>query len=1135
MRSLRHLALAPAALALLMGGLLASRPTTADDLDIYLGLSAGSAAAPNVMILIDNSSNWSRSSQMWTSSSGTSIVQGQAELQAIQQAITFLNKEGQPIKLGLAMLTSYNTGVSTGGGYIRVGVRDVTNSTNATDFQNILTQIYNNVTDPSEKVGIAHKDETAALYEVWKYFSGLTPFLGAPNATNTYVDYNGNLGGGPGPGSASGLTPYGQGLTTGFGAAQNNGNWQYQTPINSTNPCASNYVIYIANNTYGQVGSTENVYEPTVVPALNALPATSGLKNGDTWTDEWTRFFYQSGAQVPSGNNNGRITTFVLDAYNAQNDPGYSASLKAAAIQGGGRYYQVGGSTNSVYNALVDILTQIQAVNSTFASASLPVNATSRAQNDNQVFIPMFRPDGNDQPRWMGNLKEYQLINDSGNIDLGDSAGNPAVNTLTGFPTACALSFWTTDSTDTTHYPNGYWDYGTWQNSNTSNWNIVPESTYAKGTCATTPLGPYTDDPDGPIVEKGGVAEVIRKGNNPPTTNTTPTWSPANRDVLTLNGLTSTTLVPFNTSNTGLPSDLVNWILGQDVQDENGNGNTTESRPSIHGDSVHSRPLPVDYGSGAVTVFYGSNDGTFRAVDASTGRERWAFIPPEFYTPAPTPYSPANYSTGTAETPPTGLERLMWSGMADSKDNQISPLIKYFGMNTTGMSPTPRPKDYYMDGSVGIYEGAVNASGVPSSVWIYPVMRRGGRMIYAMDVTNPASPQVLWKFGCPSLVNDSGCVGGGSNDVTKIGQTWSTPSVAASVLGYSSPVVIVGGGYDTCETGDACYTAGYRSCEDENTTTPDCTANGRVEKGAGVYILDARTGQELKFFSTARSVAADISLIAISTIGVVDHAYVADTGGDVYRIDFNSAGSSSWTMSEVAYTNGGGRKFLYGPALLAAPNNQVYVALGSGDREHPLATEYPYVSDVDNRFYVFKDSLASTSALNLDDTTKMNDFSGTTTCSTQGVLPTSSTSGWFLSYDEVDEPDHEGEQTVTSAVIAAGMVSFSTNRPVPSSQGSCSTALGVASGYWVNLFNASGGISASGSSCGGTRYIPFVGEGLPPSPVLASVPVDGSVTQVIIGAAQLNGGASTAISPQAIGPAIVPKRKLIYWKSSGTD
>ena len=95
------------------------------------------------------------------------------------------------------------------------------------------------------------------------------------------------------------------------------------------------------------------------------------------------------------------------------------------------------------------ILAEIQSVNSTFASASLPVNTTNRTQNKNQVFIPMFRPDPSDRPLWMGNLKQYQLIADSsGNIDLGDNSSPPinAVNPLTGFVTPCAESFWTTDS-----------------------------------------------------------------------------------------------------------------------------------------------------------------------------------------------------------------------------------------------------------------------------------------------------------------------------------------------------------------------------------------------------------------------------------------------------------------------------------------------------------------------------------------------------------------------------------------------------------------------------------------------------------------------------------------------------------------
>jgi type IV pilus assembly protein PilY1 len=254
-----------------------------------------------------------------------------------------------------------------------------------------------------------------------------------------------------------------------------------------------------------------------------------------------------------------------------------------------------------------------------------------------------------------------------------------------------------------------------------------------------------------------------------------------------------------------------------------------------------------------------------------------------------------------------------------------------------------------------------------------------------------------------------------------------------------------------------------------------------------------------------------------------------DTGGNIYRIDF-AAATSQWAMNRVAYTNGTGRKFLYPPALLPAPGGHVYLALGSGDREHPLQSQYPYGAIL-NRFYVYRDSLGSTTATNLDDTTVMDDFTAATICSTPGVLPASSIQGWFMDLNQYGQ----GEQTVTSAVIAAGMVAFSTNRPIPSSQGTCSTQLGEAHGYWVNLFNASGGIGVTGASCGGTRSSVFIGFGLPPSPVLATVSVDGRVETIVIGAAQLSGGPSAAIAPQQVRPTIIPTRKEIYWKSSGEN
>src|SRR5204862_6310620 len=140
-----------------------------------------------------------------------------------------------------------------------------------------------------------------------------------------------------------------------------------------------------------------------------------------------------------------------------------------------------------------------------------------------------------------------------------------------------------------------------------------------------------------------------------------------------------------------------------------------------------------------------------------------------------------------------------------------------------------------------------------------------------------------------------------------------------------------------------------------------------------------------------------------------------------------------------------------GASLLAAPGHQVYVDIGSGDREHPLQAQYPY-THVLNRFYVFKDSLASTSALNLDDPTQMNDFTYSTSdpgpnnattgtsCGTPGVLPMSTTKGWSLNVNQ----NGPGEQAVTASVIAAGMVDFRTDRPIPKTLGTGATTRGAA-------------------------------------------------------------------------------------------
>jgi hypothetical protein len=800
--------------------------------------------------------------------------------------------------------------------------------------------------------------------------------------------------------------------------------------------------------------SAYNIVGTNIV--LTDVPTgTTSTDTGPRNADEWARLLHDKGVPVPGSTTvRSNVTTYTIDVYNAQPNATHTALLMSMAKAGGGKYFAAK-NEQAILDALRQIIIEIQAVNTTFASTSLPVNATNRSQNENQVFIGMFRPDPDAKPRWFGNLKRYQLVASGANIELGDVNGRIAVNTLTGFVTPCAASYWTSDS-------GTYW----------SGLGINPDPA---GACAPNGVSPYSDLPDGPQVEKGGAAEILRQGN------VAGAWSDGqtvSRNMLTLSG---TTLATFNVANTGLSANLVNFIRGADVNNEKGTGSTTTARPSIHGDVIHSRPLPVNYGgTTGVRVFYGANDGALHAVSANTGVETWSFVAPEFHG---------------------RLQRLM--------DN--SPLVSYPNLSSA-ISPAPARKDYFFDGSIGLYQNADN-----SKVWIFPAMRRGGRMLYGLDVSSPDRPVYKWKAGCPNLADDTGCTAGMSG----VGQTWSTPNVAF-LKGYSTttPVLVVGGGYD--------------ACEDADTASPACGSG----KGGFVYVLDANTGAVLRSFPTDRGVAADVALVDVDNDGYPDYAYAVDLGGGIYRVDFvgSYAGrtplaANAWTARKVAYTTGSGRKFLFTPALLAS-QGKVYVALGSGDREHPLQSQYPYAS-VTNRFYVYLDDLAAATGTPATDMDAMTDYTTNTDCAAAKILPNSGTKGWYMDLNQ----NGQGEQVVTSALIASGMVTFSTNRPVPPDAASCSTSLGEARGYWVNLLNGSGAINVPGL-CGGTRSSIFVGGGLPPSPVKASsVPIGGKAVSVVLGAVQKGGsasaGASVSISPQRIRPAIASKRKRVYTYTAG--
>ncbi|CAG0979421.1 hypothetical protein PLCT2_01815, partial [Planctomycetaceae bacterium] len=373
------------------------------------------------------------------------------------------------------------------------------------------------------------------------------------------------------------------------------------------------------------------------------------------------------------------------------------------------------------------------------------------------------------------------------------------------------------------------------------------------------------------------------------------------RKLLTCDNASCGSLLDFSTANAGAASSnpsltaaslgvlddaerdlLINWVRGQDVDDENTNTVTTEVRPSVHGAVVHSQPAVVDYGGATgVYAFYGADDGAFHAIDGgktdAEGIEAWGFIAPETYA---------------------RLKRFR------SND----PLVNFPGV----LDLTAQSKSYFFDGSVGVYQKSTTGT-----VWIFPTMRRGGRAIYAFDVSTPTSPTLKWRKGCftNSTTDDSNCSAGWAG----IGQTWSKPQVAylsgyVDGSGNPKPVLIFGGGYDTCEDTDS---------------QARCAATPR--KGANIWFVDADTGAILRTYSTNFSVAGDVFLSKDST-GYVTYVHAVDTGGYLYRINVKSTDTTGTTfalwsnntaasdidIANLSETNQA-RKFLFGPDVVRYP------------------------------------------------------------------------------------------------------------------------------------------------------------------------------------------------------------------------
>ncbi len=233
--------------------------------------------------------------------------------------------------------------------------------------------------------------------------------------------------------------------------------------------------------------------------------ATTGTPNttaGRAYNfDDWAKFLHNYGIPLTvtvdgeTYSERVKVTTYVIDVFNAQQSGDLSSLFFSAADAGGGRYFQAK-SEDQIIAAINTALGDILAVSSSFSAVSLPLSATNRARVENQVYIGMFRPAPGKNPRWFGNLKRYQLALFNSVPRLADAKLHSAINPIDDTVVTCAESFWTEDT-------GTYWE----------NLGVDPAPLRENCFAADVTTSPWSDLPDGPFVEKGGAAQQTRAGS----------------------------------------------------------------------------------------------------------------------------------------------------------------------------------------------------------------------------------------------------------------------------------------------------------------------------------------------------------------------------------------------------------------------------------------------------------------------------------------------------------------------------------------------------------------------------------------------------------------------------------------------
>ena len=434
------------------------------------------------------------------------------------------------------------------------------------------------------------------------------------------------------------------------------------------------------------------------------------------------------------------------------------------------------------------------------------------------------------------------------------------------------------------------------------------------------------------------------------------------------------------------------------------------------GDILHSKPTTVTYSDKEV-IFFGTNEGYLHAIntaDADTtggGKELFAYMPSPLL---------GNIQGQYENTPLTGSIKRIYG-----VDGEMTAWI----IDKDG------------DGKVG----------TDDSAYLFFGLRRGGMSYYALDISDPSKPSLLWS------INNN------TTDFERLGQTWSKPTMGK--LRYKDSdavkfehVLIFGGGYDAAKY-------------DEEDVSLRTSGNA---KGNGVYIVNAKTGKLIWSHVGGilkDSVPGNIRALDIDRNGSIDRLYFGDTGGNVWRADLNVDDvDDDISMNDVKndarlyhFANLGEnagtdtRKFFYEPEVSLFKHKGRFTAIvtvGSGYRAHPKN------NNVEDRLFVLYDENAVNIPKTVPQPIKETDLVSSATLAGKDFLPTSK--GWYKALS------NKGEKVLSTPLIFMNKVMFttfaSTTQPVETGgAGSCTSKTNnLSRAYVMDLMTGAAAVDLDG-------------------------------------------------------------------------